>query len=202
MSTLDIAGDYIKPVQRALGFTGNDVDGDAGPDTWKAIRDRLAPVAEQSSAAQAVEGDKVDARSEVAIATLKPAVRPLARELVRQAAGHGIEVKVTSGLRTYAEQDALYAQGRSRPGKIVTNARGGYSNHNFGLAFDLTIFAGGAPVWESPKYKTLGSIGKSLGLQWGGDFASIKDEPHFEYNPKRYTLAQLRERKASGAALV
>ena len=50
-----------------------------------------------------------------------------------------IQLRVTQGLRTIAEQDELYAQGRTKPGKIVTNAKGGKSNHNSGLAIDVCI---------------------------------------------------------------
>lgn len=152
-----------------------------------------------------VVGDKVDARSEGNIATLHPQVRPLARALIQKAAQRGIKAVITSGTRTYAEQNDLYEQGRSKPGKVVTNARGGQSNHNFGIAFDITLFDGASPVWESPKYKTVGQIGKSLGLNWGGDWASIKDEPHFELHPEwakdlseSAMLSKLRERHSNG----
>jgi hypothetical protein len=78
----------------------------------------------------------VDDRSEKAIAALLQQVQPYARALVKKAAQHGITIKVIGGLRTYEEQNELFAQGRTKPGRIVTNARGGYSNHNFGIAFE------------------------------------------------------------------
>jgi len=109
---------------------------------------------------------------------------------------------VTSGTRSYAEQDALFAKGG------VTKARGGYSNHNFGLAFDVTLdgpSAGFDPIWESPQYKAVGVIGRSLGLSWGGDWHSFTDEPHFELRPpwakdmsESAMLAELRRRHDSG----
>lgn len=149
---------------------------------------------------------EVDARSEKAIATLHPKVRPLARALVKDAAAKGIEIRVTSGTRTYEEQNALYEQGRSKPGRIVTNARGGHSNHNFGIAFDVTIFKNGQPVWESPQYKVVGALGKALGFTWGGDWESIQDEPHFELHPdwaqhlsEGEMLTKLRQRHSDGA---
>ena len=61
-----------------------------------------------------------------------------------KSAQNGIIIKVISGLRTYDEQNGLHAKGRTTPGKIVTNARGGYSNHNFGIAFDIGVFEGAA----------------------------------------------------------
>lgn len=87
---------------------------------------------------------------------------------------------LTHTLRSNAEQESLYAQGRTKPGKIVTNARGGQSPHNFGLAFDIAIVnEHGDPTWPDDDviWKTLGFIGSSLGLRWGGEFG---DRPHFE----------------------
>lgn len=151
------------------------------------------------------EVEYVDDRSERTIATLHPKVQPVARELIRAAVSAGIKVKAISGLRSYGEQDALYEQGRSRPGRIVTNARGGYSNHNFGIAFDVGIFEDGRYVDNSPMYRAVGTLGKSLGLEWGGDWKSIQDDPHFQLRPEwakdmseRDMLAGLRARKASG----
>lgn len=103
--------------------------------------------------------------------------------LVQKAAQNGVRIKIISGLRTYAEQDKLYAQGRSKPGKIVTNAKGGYSNHNFGIAFDIGVFEGNSYLGDSPKYKAVGLLGMELGLEWGGNWTSIVDEPHFQLRP-------------------
>jgi peptidoglycan L-alanyl-D-glutamate endopeptidase CwlK len=146
-----------------------------------------------------VESGEVDERSEQNIKTLHRKVQPLARELIVVAQNRGIHIKVTSGTRTFEEQDRLFAQGH------VTKARGGYSNHNYGLAFDVTIFNGKDPVWESPQYKILGQLGKSLGLSWGGDWTSIVDEPHFELRPEWASnlnetnmIAELRRRHTVG----
>jgi peptidoglycan LD-endopeptidase CwlK len=105
----------------------------------------------------------VDDRSERSIATLLPKIQPYARALVAKAAANGITIKVISGLRTDEEQNDLYAQGRTKPGRIVTNARGGYSNHNFGIAFDIGVFDGGSYLDESPKYKAVGVLGADFG---------------------------------------
>ena len=95
-----------------------------------------------------------------------------------------------------------------RAGQIVTNARGGYSNHNFGLAFDVGVFDGGRYLGESPLYKVVGALGRSLGLEWGGDWRSIQDEPHFQLRPawaaqmsERDFLAQLRWRRGNGVGI-
>jgi peptidoglycan L-alanyl-D-glutamate endopeptidase CwlK len=141
------------------------------------------------------------------IATLHPKVQPYARALVLKAASAGITIKIISGLRTYAEQDALYAQGRTKPGNIVTRVKGGYSNHNFGVAFDVGVFDGPKYVPESPRYKAVGAIGLDLGLEWGGNWKDFKDEPHFQLRPKwaagseKDMLAELRTRKAAGKDL-
>ena len=70
------------------------------------------------------------------------------RRVVADLASQGVIVEIVQGLRTFAEQDALYAQGRTGPGAIVTQARGGESNHNYGLAADLCPFTDGKPVVE------------------------------------------------------
>ena len=199
----------IRAVQKELGLG---VDGKAGPQTWKAIYLRIkgkkpdevtAPVTTTGLPAAAT--GTVDLRSEKTIATLQPEVRPYARSLVLKAAAIGITIKIISGLRTYDEQNALYAQGRTKPGRIVTNAKGGYSNHNFGIAFDVGVFSGSNYVPESPNYKAVGALGVELGLEWGGNWKTIKDEPHFQLRPKwaanqteRDMLAELRSRKESG----
>lgn len=148
--------------------------------------------------------DAVDPRSEKVIATLRPEVRPFARALVHRAAEEGIKVKIISGLRTYAEQDKLYAQGRTKPGKIVTNARGGYSNHNFGIAFDVGVFEASKYLEESPLYHKVGAIGIDLGLNWGGSWKSFSDDAHFELRPvwaanlsEKAMLTELRVRNRS-----
>lgn len=149
--------------------------------------------------------EQVSARSEKVIATLLPQIQPLARKLIGKAAAAEITIEIISGLRTYAEQDELFAQGRTKPGKIVTKAQGGHSNHNFGIAFDIGVFENGRYIEESRKYAGVGAIGKTLGLSWGGDWKSIQDEPHFELRPdwaadmsEGDMLAQLRDRHDSG----
>jgi peptidoglycan L-alanyl-D-glutamate endopeptidase CwlK len=65
------------------------------------------------------------------------------------------------------------------------------------VAYDLTLFSGKNPVWESKHYDTAGSIGKELGLRWGGDFKSFKDRPHFE-RPLGLALAEARKKYPTG----
>ena len=190
--------EVIRAIQKELGIG---VDGYAGLETWQAIYNRIVPNAQPPAAIS----DKVDDRSEKVIATLLPEVQPYARALVTKAGADGITIKVISGLRSYDEQNDLYAQGRTKPGRIVTNARGGFSNHNFGIAFDVGVFEGSQYLDESPKYKAVGVLGMDLGLEWGGNWKTIQDEPHFQLRPKwagdlseRDMLAELRLRKESG----
>lgn len=95
---------------------------------------------------------------------------------------HGLQIEVVQGLRTFAEQDILFAQGRTRPGPIVTRARGGQSNHNYGLAVDLVPFNGGQPNWNAPLgvWTTIGTEAEKLGLEWGGDWRKFVDKPHVQ----------------------
>jgi peptidoglycan L-alanyl-D-glutamate endopeptidase CwlK len=133
-------------------------------------------------------------------------VRDYARALVHAAAAVGIDIKVISGTRTYAEQDALYAIGRTVSGpRPVTNAKAGFSNHNFGIAFDIGVFEGTNYLGESPKYKTVGALGIQIGLFWGGSWQSFHDEPHFELKPtwakdlsESEMVSELRKRHDSG----
>lgn len=194
----------IRDVQAHLGLT---VDGKPGPLTWAAIHERIAGGAHdnQEQYQAILAGGTVDARSESNIGTLHPRVQAYARNLVLKAAAIGITVKVISGLRSYAEQTALYAKGRTAPGSKVTNAPAGYSNHNFGMAFDVGVFEGSKYLEESPKYKAIAPIGIDLGLTWGGNWKSIQDQPHFELRPawakdmpESAMLTELRRRKDSG----
>ncbi len=191
--------ELISAVQSVLSV---DVDGKAGPETWGAIYERIvSPTLNATPSAPDIA--PVDPRSEKVIATLLPEVQPIARALVQKAALSGIRIKVISGFRTYAEQDALYAQGRITPGSIVTKAKSGYSNHNFGIAFDVGVFEGNNYLDDSPKYKAVGVLGTDLGLEWGGNWKTIVDQPHFQLRPswasdmtEKEMLADLRNRVA------
>jgi len=98
---------------------------------------------------------------------------------------HGMELRVTSGLRSFEEQSKLYAKGRKYPGRIVTNAEPGDSLHNYGLAVDF-VFRGVDPYLEKQDkpdadslWNELGKQVKNFGCVWGGDFKLV-DRPHME----------------------
>lgn len=125
---------------------------------------------------------------------LHPIVADKARQLIELAKAEGIEILVTSTLRTFEEQAELYAIGRTKPGKKVTNAKPGESWHNFALAFDVVPLVNGKAVWDSPFWRRIAELGKQVGLVWGGDFKSLKDKPHFEFHPN-LTLAEANSRR-------
>lgn len=110
---------------------------------------------------------------------------------------HGVTIEVISGLRSWAQQNALYAQGRTKPGRIVTKARAGSSWHNYGLAIDLGLFAGGkyldeaVPARADRIYKELGALAVSLGLEWAGNWKTFQESPHFQWTAGQ-SLSQLR----------
>jgi len=116
-------------------------------------------------------------------------------------------MKIISGLRTYAEQDALYAQGRAKTGPKVTNARGGYSNHNFGIAFDVGVFEGNRYLPDSAKYKAVGALGTDFqprpgAVDSGGQNASTT-RPRIlpAFRSSRIAVTSLAGRVLTGVAL-
>lgn len=98
------------------------------------------------------------------------------------------ECRFAFTLRTFAEQDALYAQGRTKPGKIVTKAKAGLSYHNYGMAIDIVLIVGGKAVWDTKTdfdgdgvsdWMEVVRIFKEYGWEWGGDWKFV-DYPHFQ----------------------
>ncbi|CAH1194590.1 hypothetical protein PAECIP111892_01752 [Paenibacillus auburnensis] len=135
--------------------------------------------------------EQVRAKSAAKLAGLIPCVKAAAEALIDRSYAAGIPIVITQGLRTIAEQNALYAQGRTAPGNVVTHARGGYSNHNFGVAIDFALLTndGRSVSWDTKidadrdgmaDWNEVIAIAKALGFTWGGDFKSIYDAPHFE----------------------
>lgn len=129
----------------------------------------------------------MDSISETRLASVYPDLASKIRQMADQLASEGIYIRVTAGLRTIEEQDALYAQGRTTAGQVVTNARGGQSYHNFGMAVDCIPSQDGinlpySPDWNDthPAWKRMIEIAESLGLNCGADWAHFKDMPHFQ----------------------
>lgn len=117
------------------------------------------------------------------IAVCHPRLQSMAKKLVEECAAKGLKIKITDCFRSKEEQDSLYAQGRTKPGNIVTDAPGStYSSmHMWGVAFDICRNDGRGAYYDNDGFFTkVGAIGKSLGLEWGGNWKSPVDKPHFQ----------------------
>lgn len=115
--------------------------------------------------------------------TLEPEFREKVEKVIALLKERGVSVAVVCGRRTMAEQNALFAKGRTAPGNVVTNAKGGSSPHNFGLAVDLCpLNERGMADWrdKQPAWAEIGKAAEECGLAWGGKFKSIVDRPHIE----------------------
>lgn len=116
------------------------------------------------------------------LSDLHPYVAGLAQKFIAACKQEGIEILVTSTYRDGEMQNALYAKGRSAPGRKVTNARAGFSYHNWRVAFDVVPMVHGKPDWnDMDLWHKIGAIGKSVGLEWAGDWKRFKEMPHFQY---------------------
>lgn len=133
-----------------------------------------------------IEREIMEPISEARLALVSPSLAVKVRLAAAAEAKEGRYFRVAEGLRTFAEQDALYAQGRTKPGYKVTNAEGGYSSHNFGLAVDCYPFISGMEGAlemnnpNAPEFVTMIAALKAQGLVWGGDWKTLKDPPHFQ----------------------
>lgn len=142
------------------------------------------------------------------IALLHPARRAEVTAIIDAAEAKfppNMAIRVVQGLRTFAEQDSLYSQGRTKPGSKVTNAKGGQSLHNYGLAIDFAILhdKDGNGSFEELSWSTIEDFDKdkipdwaevvasfeAAGWEWGGKWRTFKDLPHCQKTP--YTWQEL-----------
>src|SRR2546430_203087 len=109
---------------------------------------------------------------------LHPEVRAMVDGFLADLTAAGIDYIVTCTRRSEAEQEALYAQGRTAPGPKVTNAKPGHSAHNYGFAIDIVPIVNGKPDWNAtdPIWEQMGKLGQARGLQWFG----APDSPYIE----------------------
>lgn len=124
------------------------------------------------------------------IKKLHPAIRNEVLEITIACYNRNVPIRVVQGLRTIAEQDALYAQGRTAPGKIVTKAQGGDSWHNYGLSIDFCLLRQGNQIsWNREEdfdddgqkdWHEVVDLFLSKGFEWGGNWTSFPDYPHFQ----------------------
>ena len=145
---------------------------------------------------------QTDVKNRERINTLDPKVRLKAMAHLKACDLNNIWLRITHGERTFAAQDLLYAQGRTMPGKIVTNAKGGQSWHNFCFAYDVVpLDANGKAIWDTnnPIWQTVIDLGKESGMEHGIKVGKWIDMPHFQYTfNKKLTLATARELYAAG----
>jgi len=144
----------------------------------------------------------LDERSAKNVATLHNKVQQLFKNWIMEcqilAKAHGYEYKAISGNRTWEEQAKIYAQGRTTPGKIVTNAKPGFSNHNYGIAVDMGVFKdgkyldGSKPSEAESFHRKAATIAEKYNIEWGGSWKSFKDYPHFELKTGK-TLSEMRK---------
>lgn len=133
------------------------------------------------------------------LADLHRDLAPLAARFVERCRERQVDVLVVCTYRSNEEQDALYAQGRTKPGPIVTRAKAGQSAHNHteggtpaALAFDAVPLLHGKPIWEDPRdkdadwtndygWRVMGEVAAELGLDWYGQpGAKFREAPHFQ----------------------
>ncbi len=154
--------------------------------------------------------ESFDARSERNIGSLLVPAQKIARRFMAAARDFQFKVRIISGSRTYAEQDALYAIGRTTQldRKPVTKAEGGESKHNFGIAWDVGLFdtdgryLDGDQPGDEAAYRRLASFVKPLmsHLEWGGDWEDFPDNPHYQLATGR-TAAEIRRLFEKGRPL-
>lgn len=125
---------------------------------------------------------------------LRPEIRPKVDAFLDACTTAGIDLLVTCTLRSSAEQNALYAQGRTIPGPIVTRAQAGQSAHNYGLAIDVVPMVNGKPDWNGgdPVWQQVGALGQAQGLEWyGAPGQSFPELPHFQHPNWKILASQI-----------
>ena len=186
---------FYQRLLKCMGYYQARIDGDWGPKTNRADT-------EFENDAQTLRDQfgESDPRTERHIRTLHIKAQEAARVFMQSvgAASFAFDVKIISGTRTYEQQNKLFAKGRfGNPGPRVTNARGGQSNHNFGIAWDIGIFKNGryftgATVQETNAYKRVAESVDLSALIWGGHWTSFVDLPHYQLVTDR-RITQVRE---------
>lgn len=109
-------------------------------------------------------------------------VTAMASEFINRCKAEGIDVLITSTYRDAESQNELYAQGRTKPGKKVTNAKAGQSYHNWRVAFDFVPIINGKAQWNDAELFTkCGEIAEDVGLEWAGRWVKFKELAHCQY---------------------
>ena len=186
---------FLQRLLSCCKLYGGKLDGKWGPIT------DAAQVAfdDQCEAIAQAEG-RFDARSERNIRSLQTEVQKRCRASLAAIRASGLDARVISGTRTYAEQTAIWRRGRfGTPGPIVSNAKAGQSWHNFGRAWDIGIFRpNGEYITDGPQYKEAAQVGLLPGIEWGGHWKSFKDLPHYQVTGGLNSLSAMRAQFESG----
>lgn len=127
---------------------------------------------------------------------LLPLVQRKLKEHKELCAKHGLFFRLTSTYRSIEAQNALYAQGRTTGGTIVTNAKGGQSFHNWRVAYDVVPLLNGKAVYNESLLSAIGFYGQQVGLNWGGSWKGFKDMPHFQLD-LGYTFQDFIDKKVN-----
>ncbi len=115
------------------------------------------------------------------VSLLHPKLQTIIPQIIQRCAAMGLPVLVTDGFRTKAEQDAIYAQGRTAPGQIVTQVQWPNSAHNWGVAFDFCRNVRGREYDDVDNFfRRVAEVAKTYGLEWGGDWTRFVDKPHLQ----------------------
>lgn len=117
------------------------------------------------------------------------------RVLIQRCAAEGLPVAVVETVRDLEYQSSLYAQGRTKSGKIVTNQKTpSFHWDKVGLAFDICKNVKGHEYDDADFFRKCGAIGKEMGFTWGGDWKSLPDRPHFQWDDNgRFTASMVRK---------
>ena len=122
---------------------------------------------------------------------LIPPARVRVKAFIQACEDDGIHIIPTSTYRDNDSQDAIYAQGRTLPGNIVTNAKAGFSFHQYHCAVDIVPIVNGKCVWNDESlWERIAQHGEAQGLEWAGRWMSFKEKPHFQYTGGK-TIKQL-----------
>ena len=190
---VNVDGDFGENTEKAvINFQLNNFDenghnlnpdGQVGKLTWRSLIETELGDNAPSTAPE----DHITVKR---IQTIHPTLADELAEIYLEIRERGVNVRFSQVYRTFEEQDKLFAKGRTAPGRKVTNARGGQSYHNYGMAVDIVLLTpGGGVSWDRTLDQDLDNVSdwdeivfvfKHYGWKWGGDWTSFKDYPHFE----------------------
>lgn len=116
------------------------------------------------------------------LSDLNPKVAAMCSEFINRCKAEGIDVIITSTYRDAESQNKLYAQGRTEPGRKVTNAKAGQSYHNWRVAFDFCPIVNGKCQWnDAALFIRCGEIAEGVGLEWAGRWKKFNEMAHCQY---------------------